>query len=88
MVEPDRIRAVVVLELIRKEIVSIVNQKFEEHQLIRTIDVWPNDSLPQTEGTGKLKGAEIRDSLDGKCSPHFWNPDCRSRKYAATASTV
>ncbi len=67
VVGPDRVHAVLVLEAGTKpeEITNLANQKLEDAQRIRTVHVWPGESLPRTEGTGKLKRVQIRDWLAG-----------------------
>jgi acyl carrier protein len=67
VVGPDRVHAVLVLEpgANQEEIVNAANQKLEDHQRIRTVHLWPGESLPRTEGTGKLKRVQIRDWLAG-----------------------
>jgi long-chain acyl-CoA synthetase len=67
VVGPDRVHAVLVLEpgTMQEEIANAVNQKLEEHQRIRTVHLWPGESLPRTEGTGKLKRVQIREWLAG-----------------------
>ncbi|MGC0774231.1 MAG: AMP-binding protein [Candidatus Acidiferrum sp.] len=57
----DRIHAVLVLQnnISPDEIVRQANQQLEDHQKIRGVSVWPGDRLPHTEGTRKLKRAEI-----------------------------
>jgi long-chain acyl-CoA synthetase len=70
VVGPDRVNAVVVLNpgANADEIANAANQKLEDYQRIRTIHVWPQDALPRTEGTGKLKRNQIRESLEGKAT--------------------
>jgi long-chain acyl-CoA synthetase len=42
------------------EIVRRANLQLESHQKIRNFSVWPDSRLPRTEGTQKLKHAEIQ----------------------------
>jgi long-chain acyl-CoA synthetase len=42
-------------------VVRDANARLESHQKIRRALVWPEASLPRTEGTGKLKRAAIRE---------------------------
>ncbi|MCU1340056.1 MAG: AMP-dependent synthetase and ligase [Bryobacterales bacterium] len=65
VVGPDRPHAVLVLEPGTNpgEVVNVANQKLEEHQRVRTVHVWPGESLPRTEGTAKLKRIQIREWL-------------------------
>jgi long-chain acyl-CoA synthetase len=46
-------------------VVRAANAKLEEHQKIRGYTVWPEDELPRTEGTRKLKRRAIRDQISG-----------------------
>src|SRR5689334_5300225 len=57
----DRVHAVLVLEsgADAAAIVREANSKLEDHQRIQGVTVWPEPSLPRTEGTGKLKRAAI-----------------------------
>lgn len=45
------------------QILAEANRELEAHQRIRDVSVWPEESLPRTAGTGKLKRAEIRDRI-------------------------
>jgi long-chain acyl-CoA synthetase len=65
VVGPDRVHAILVLApgTNPEEIINAANQQLEEHQRIRTVNVWPGESLPRTEGTRKLKRAQIREWL-------------------------
>jgi len=58
----DRVHAVLVLEEGGNpdEIVRRANSLLEDHQKIRSVSVWRGDRLPRTEGTQKLKHAEIQ----------------------------
>ncbi|MGH9664976.1 MAG: AMP-binding protein, partial [Bryobacteraceae bacterium] len=62
VVGSDRPHAVLVLEpgADSGDIVRQANEKLEDHQRIRGVSVWPSPELPRTEGTRKLKRAEIR----------------------------
>ncbi len=75
-VGPVRVHAVLVLEpgANADQIVASANERLEEHQRVRTVHVWPGDALPRTEGTGKLKRAQIRDWLEGKPVPPAAGP--------------
>lgn len=42
------------------EIIRRANSQLEDHQKIRSVSVWPGDRLPRTEGTQKIKHAEIQ----------------------------
>ena len=58
----DRVHAVLVLApgTSDADVVRQANAQLEESQKIRGVSVWPARELPRTEGTGKLKRAEIR----------------------------
>ena len=45
------------------------NSLLEEHQKVRAVSVWPGDSLPRTEGTGKLKRAEVQRWVSSGAAP-------------------
>jgi len=57
----DRVHAVLVLEpgADAAAIVREANRKLEDHQRIQGVSVWPEASLPRTEGTAKLKRTAI-----------------------------
>jgi long-chain acyl-CoA synthetase len=59
----DRVHAVLVLETgaSADDIVRRANSVLEEHQKIRDVSVWPGESLPRTEATGKLKRREVQE---------------------------
>jgi long-chain acyl-CoA synthetase len=63
----DRVHAVLVLDRGSdpNEIVRCGNLQLESHQKIRTFSVWPASRLPRTEGTQKLKHAEIQGWVEG-----------------------
>jgi long-chain acyl-CoA synthetase len=65
VVGPDRVHAILVLArgASAEEITNAANQQLEEHQRIRTVNLWPAEALPRTEGTRKLKRVQIRDWL-------------------------
>lgn len=47
-------------------IVSGANGKLEGHQRVRGWSLWPEDKLPRTSGTGKLKRGEVAAWVAGK----------------------
>ena len=49
-------------------VVRQANGRLEDHQRIRACSVWPNESLPRTEGTQKLKRRELRRWVEGEGS--------------------
>ena len=71
VVGSDRVHAVLVLDAgVTPESVSeAANRELETHQQIREVSVWPGESLPRTEGTGKLKRVAIRDWVNGAARP-------------------
>ncbi len=42
-------------------VVALANARLEPHQAISRAHLWPQPSLPRTDGTGKLKRAVVRD---------------------------
>jgi long-chain acyl-CoA synthetase len=58
----ERVHAVLVLEdgIDSDAIVRAANATLQDHQRIRAASVWPTGDLPRTEGTRKLKRAQIR----------------------------
>ncbi len=42
-------------------VVGLANARLEPHQAIARAHLWPQPSLPRTDGTGKLKRAVVRD---------------------------
>jgi long-chain acyl-CoA synthetase len=59
----ERVHAVLVLEGGRDldAVVRTANSQLADHQRIRRALSWPEAELPRTDGTGKLKRAQIRD---------------------------
>ena len=59
----ERVHAVVVLDpgVVVDDVIRVVNAELEDHQKVRRALVWPEPELPRTEGTRKLKRAEIRE---------------------------
>ena len=57
----DRVHAVLLLDpgVDADQIVREANQRLEEHQKIRAVSVWAGEDFPRTEGTRKLRRAEI-----------------------------
>ncbi len=64
----ERVHAAVILDpnWDPAEVQRAANDQLEDHQKIRTISLWPGNHLPRTEGTRKLKRAEIRARLQGQ----------------------
>jgi long-chain acyl-CoA synthetase len=61
----ERVHAVLVLEpgIDPDDVVREANARLEGQQKIRRAIVWPDDELPRTEGTRKLKRAAIREQV-------------------------
>jgi len=59
----ERVHAVVVLDpgVTLDHVVRQANAELDDHQTVRRALVWPEPELPRTEGTRKLKRAEIRE---------------------------
>jgi len=62
VVGPDQVHAVLVLAdgVDPNEVVLRANQRLEAHQRIRGVSIWPDERLPRTESTHKLKRKEIQ----------------------------
>jgi long-chain acyl-CoA synthetase len=58
----ERVHAVLVLDagVEPDAVVRAANATLQDHQRIRAASVWPNGDLPRTEGTRKLKRAQIK----------------------------
>ena len=58
----DHVHAVLVLHdsTDPNEIVRKANEQLEPHQRIQSVSVWPEDRLPRTESTKKIKHGEIQ----------------------------
>jgi long-chain acyl-CoA synthetase len=68
----DEVHAVLVLErgATAETVVEDANKRLETQQQIRSFSLWPpGESLPRTEGTGKLKRVAIRDWVNGAARP-------------------
>jgi long-chain acyl-CoA synthetase len=50
-------------------IISDTNSKLEGHQRVRGWSLWPEEKLPRTSGTGKLKRGEVAAWVAGKGAP-------------------
>src|SRR5262249_14408159 len=71
VVGTDRVHAVLVLEpgADADAIVRSGNAALEEHQKIRSVSLWPGESLPRTEGTAKLKRREVQQWVASGATP-------------------
>jgi len=58
----ERVHAVLLLEpgTRQDDVIRAANAKLQDHQRVRTASVWPGSELPRTEGTRKLKRAQIK----------------------------
>jgi long-chain acyl-CoA synthetase len=67
----DRVHAVLLLApgLDADQIVREANQRLEDHQKIRAVSVWTGEGLPRTEGTRKLRRAEIANVIEKGLAP-------------------
>jgi long-chain acyl-CoA synthetase len=61
----ERVHAVLIVEPGRnpEDVVREANTTLEDHQRIRSFTVWGGAELPRTEGTRKLKRAEIKQTI-------------------------
>jgi long-chain acyl-CoA synthetase len=67
----ERVHAVLVLAAgaDRDAIVRAANSRLQDHQRIRASSAWPGAELPRTEGTRKLKRAQIREWVISGATP-------------------
>jgi long-chain acyl-CoA synthetase len=72
----DRVHAVLLLDpdSDADQIVREANQRLEEHQKIREVSVWAGEDFPRTEGTRKLRRAEIANVIDKGLKPSTSKP--------------
>jgi long-chain acyl-CoA synthetase len=70
------VHAVLVLEpnIAPDQIVRQANAELEDHQKVRRALVWPEPELPRTEGTRKIKRAEIREWVRTGSAPRVMKP--------------
>jgi long-chain acyl-CoA synthetase len=66
----ERVHAVLALDegADAEAIIRQANSTLEDHQKIRGYTIWPEATLPRTEGTRKLKRAAIRAQLRGEAT--------------------
>lgn len=71
----ERVHAVLLLDAGAKpdEVVRAANAGLDDHQKIRRALIWPGPELPRTEGTRKLKRAEIREWVKSGATPRLVN---------------
>lgn len=67
----DRVHAVLVLEpgADQREIIRRANEQLEDCQKIRNVSIWPEQELPRTEGTRKLKRGSIAQTIASGSAP-------------------
>src|SRR5688572_21321377 len=67
----ERVHAVLVVEpgADVDAVIRGANTRLQDHQRIRTSSIWPENNLPRTEGTRKLKRRAIRDWVRSGGSP-------------------
>jgi long-chain acyl-CoA synthetase len=53
----------------RDEVIRGANSRLQDHQRIRSASEWPGPELPRTEGTRKLKRAQIREWVRSGAQP-------------------
>jgi long-chain acyl-CoA synthetase len=72
----DRVHAVLLLDpgVDADQIVREANQRLEEHQKIRAVSVWAGEDFPRTEGTRKLRRAEIANVIEKGLAPSTSKP--------------
>jgi long-chain acyl-CoA synthetase len=72
----DRVHAVLLLDpgTDADQIVREANQRLEEHQKIRAVSVWAGEDFPRTEGTRKLRRAEIANVIEKGLAPSTSKP--------------
>jgi long-chain acyl-CoA synthetase len=64
------------------EVTAEANRRLESYQRIRGVFLWPEETLPRTPQTGKLKRAEIRDRVAAERGA------ARPASYSTTADIV
>ena len=67
----ERVHAVLLLApgADAQRVISRTNAQLEDHQRVRGYSVWPQEELPRTEGTRKLKRRELRSWVMGSVGP-------------------
>jgi long-chain acyl-CoA synthetase len=67
----ERVHAVVVLDagVDLDAVVRLANRTLQDHQRIRAASAWPTSELPRTEGTRKLKRAQIKQWVSTGAQP-------------------
>ena len=72
----ERVHAVLVLDEGQdvKSVIRAANNALEDHQRIRGHSVWPDERLPRTDGTQKLKRRDIRKWVESGTPLHQARP--------------
>ena len=86
----ERVHAVVVLET-PTDLASITraaNRGLGDHQRLRDVLVWPEDRLPRTEGTQKLKRRTVRKWAEQGAAPVAAKTDLGNRTVASIVERV
>src|SRR5450432_4158529 len=67
----DRVHAVLILHpgADPREVIRRANEQLEDHQQIRNVSIWPDVELPRTEGTRKLKRAQVAQTIASGTAP-------------------
>jgi long-chain acyl-CoA synthetase len=67
----ERVHAVLLVEAgtDADAVVRAANLQLQDHQKIRTVSAWPGTELPRTDGTRKLKRAQIRSWVNDGAKP-------------------
>jgi len=67
----ERVHAVLLLDPATDTdaVIRAANARLQDHQKIRTASAWPGTELPRTEGTRKLKRAQIRTWVQNGAQP-------------------
>lgn len=65
--QEERVHAVLLLDadMAERDVIALANRQLEEHQKIGSASRWPGEELPRTEGTQKLKRAELKRWVEG-----------------------
>lgn len=82
----ERVHAALILEpgTDATQVVREANARLEDHQMVRGYSIWPGNTLPRTEGTQKLKRAELRRWIESGGPPSTRQPS----RGAGSAQTV
>ena len=86
----ERVCAVIVLDapVAPTTIATIANRTLGDHQQVREVLIWPNDRLPRTEGTQKLKRGAVRKWAEGTQSVDAITPVSPDRSVASILQRI